>query len=329
MNIFFKKNTRQRLMANQQQVVTTETRKEVSHIDFWKTTADRFSYKMNPSNSKGYRIGNLTYTDPCVFIQDQKCLVTQAPWLRTTSGYIERDSDFGPQSFIQLSMYPVSEASENNTNLTNQFQEFVEKTVDQTVFNIVKQNWNEWVGAPLPDDDSLKDCQTSIIQPERDGYPACYKLNMKDMMNKGKYKGTLFMQTFNNDTKKVSNDYKLSTDIHEIKNHARTRLELSVKSFYLSIKEDANDSTKQVVRFGANWSVRKILFYNVSDSTTNEEISKAFTFGDLETTESFVPNPNIVPKGGLKLEILQTGKRGRSGEEDLVKEDTSKQIRIL
>jgi hypothetical protein len=323
MNISNKKyNMTDNTMADQ-----TTQKKEVSHIDFWKTSPENFSHKMNPSKNKGYRIGTLTYTDDKLVIQDQKCLVTQAPWLRTSSGFIERDTDFGLQSFIQLSMYPVSEGSDQNTNLTSEFYNFVENTVDQTVFNIVKANWTEWVGGQVPSDEILKEFQTSIIQPERDGYPACYKLNLKDMMSKGAYKGTMFVQTLNNDTKKVSTDYTITTDIHELKNHARTRLELAVKTFYLSVKEDANDSAKQVIRFGANWSVRKILFYNVLDSTTNEEVSKTFTFGNLETNESFAPNPAIVQKGGLKLEILETGKRGRGDE--LVEDDTSKKIKAM
>jgi hypothetical protein len=45
----------------------------------------------------------------------------------------------------------------------------------------------------------------------------------------------------------------------------------------------------------------------------DEETLKTFTFGDIETNESYAPDTTIFP--GLQLEILETGKRGRGNEQ--------------
>jgi len=259
------------------------------YCEFWKVNWDHLRAEKASPPKNGYRVGKFSYAS----VKDGN-LVTQTPWLRTTSGWVvNHNALFGPSYLMSLSMYPTDskENGARNVELTTEFQPFIER-VNDVVLEIVKENWEEWVGTDVPSDAVLREYQTSVIHPERDGYPASYKFNFKDMVHQEEYDGAVFEQTFNIKLGKPGRSAKESK-ISRIRKNARVRYEILLKSFYFSFTEDP-DTRDQRIRFGANWMVQKVLFYNVLSTITDPEALKSNTFGDIETNETYAPGP--VPK---------------------------------
>ena len=238
------------------------------------------------------------------FIYKGKSLVTQTPWLRSTTGWSIFDGKFGKQYSVLFSMLPIQEGSESNTQMVTDFKTFV-KNVDQKHFEFVKEHYEEWVGEPCPPDNVLREYQTSIIKPEDQGYPESYQFNFNDMIQNGKYIGGVLEQSYDADTKQLGNTRKPS-NIEKLRKHGRARQEITLKSYYVSIKEieQMGEVVKQV-RFGVNWRVGIILFYNVLNTITDAETLKSYTFGDITVTEPYCPEQ----LDDIKVEVIEKGKR--------------------
>lgn len=271
-------------------------------VDFRKVNFEELEYSTNHTNNASYIIGTITLGN--------KLLTVQTPWLRCNTGYTIMDSKFGKTHLLQCSTLPVQEGSDKNTQMTGEFKNFIEN-MDSKLLEIVKSNWNKWTGEAeeAPNDYVLKDYQTSVLQDENPPYPESFRFKItKEMLDtSGNFVGGVFEQSYDHDAGKLGREVKQS-NLNNLRKHARTRIQLMLKSFYVSV---TNSNTplgmQKTVRFGANWMVQKVLFYNVLSTMADETTLKTFSFGDIEVEETF--SPNHKEPVTLQVEVIESGKR--------------------
>lgn len=245
---------------------------------------------------------------------NKKHLTTQSPWLRSTSGWTVQDSQYGKNYNISFSTLPPQEQSESNSKMVEDFKGFNEE-VNQAILNIVKENWDTFMpGQECPNDEVLKESLTSVIRPEQPPYPERYQYRLNDMVENDKFIGGVFEQTYNPDTQKVESGIKSGVHIENIRKHARVRLQIVLKGFYISVKDtEVLGETIKQIRFGANWMVQKLLFYNVLGALTEEETLKSFTFGDINVAEGYNPDTTT---GAVKVNVVEKRKTSGIAQED-------------
>ena len=275
-----------------------------SWTDFRKPNVISNFKKTITSTNDGYWIGNVKYNN--------KHFVTQGPWLRTTSGWTSQDSQFGTGKNYSLSfsMYPIQEGTPANTAMVEDFRKFIDAT-DDDLIEYVKENWETFMpDEELPNDETLREFLTTIVQEERPPYPECYKFKMNDMVEKDNFIGGVFEQTYDADNEKLLPGHKQSK-IENVRKHARVRFQVVLKSFYISVyDEEVLGETIKKIRFGNNWMVQKILFYNVLGTLTDETTLKSFTFGDINVDESYSPDTT---DGGAKVKVVEKRQRVDDG----------------
>lgn len=231
-------------------------------------------------------------------------LTTQTPWLRSTSGYVAQDSPFGKTYSLSFSVLAPQEQSNENTAMVAAYKQFNED-LNEHLIQIVKDNWETFMpGQELPNDASLKESLTSIIREEQPPYPERFQFRLNDMVEHDKFIGGVFEQTFDPNTQKLLPDVKQNASIESIRKHARVRMQIVLKGFYVSVKETEEMGEKFMkLKFGSNWMVQKILFYNVLGTLTDEETLKSFTFGDISVNETYSPDPEVTDN--VKVHVVE------------------------
>ena len=244
------------------------------------------------------------------------------PWVRTPSA-LTKQTTFGLNYFLSLSLHTPNideRLKEQNGEMLTEFTQFVENC-DQVGFDVAKKNWESWFGEACPNDEVLKTFVKSIHVPEEGEFPAKFQLKMtKRIDEEGNFKGKVFEQSYDKENDKFTDGIE-EVSISDVKPHARVRLQLLLKSFYVWTNKE--DSSK--TRLGLNWEVEQVLFYNPYDTTleAEEEIFTKCTFaGGLSLDSTYnntankrdrvviVENENIVdepsnlnPSKKAKIEV--------------------------
>ena len=293
------------------QVTVVNEKPTPEYVDFPLVKTEDLHYSLPKSSSRAYRTGTIVYDKA----PRGNLLVVQSPWLRTTTGWQESEAKeyngkkINANYHVNCSMSPPDNTSDANKYISPQYQSFIEM-IDQRTLEVVKENWEEWVGEEVPSDDILRLYQTSVIQKANDGYPPFYKYSFTDMVTQREYNGTVFEQGYDLKAQKPTNVHRPSK-IQKLRKNAHIRFQLVLKSFYFSVSQ--NEMGDKQIRFGVNWLVQKVVFYNVLDTLVDETTMHAFSFGDIVVNESFAPTVSAVTgaaSGGTSLGTQkQTTKR--------------------
>ena len=299
--------------------IENSTTGQIKILPFHKTDPTALSIELQKPSKKDGK--TQVYGTPTL---EGKRVVVQTPWMRSTSGWTAIESQYGPMYRVGLSLQNPPEQKKVNGKLIDRFVKWVDQ-IDSGALEFVKSHWSDLVpsGEPCPNDATLRECLTSIHQPEYQEYPERLQFSFNDMVdNGGRYKGGVFQRGFNKETQQLeSSSFVEESKCSKVKRHARVRFQTFIKSFYFS-------KDMESLRFGFNWTVQKMLFYTVLDDLVDEDVCMTYTFNDnyddLEldssvadesprsgsTTVSETFGMSNIPKK-VQLEVIESGGGGK------------------
>lgn len=244
---------------------------------------------------------------------DKQQIHTQTPWLRTP-GALTSQTNFGLDYFLACSLIAPNideSVKSDNDEMVQDFENFV-RGCENKLVQVAKENWKNWFGVELSES-VLEELVKSLIVPEQDGYPAKYNFKMtKHINSNGEFKGLVFQQPYDKESNEFLDEEFEQASITDMKKHARVRLQLCLKNFYVWVNEEDPSKT----RLGLNWVVEQIVFYNPYDTEVDTEESVYTTCTFSNNLKRTTPTQGGVNKRTRMVIVENTNETDANADEE-------------